>query len=119
MFFPTVWVKRYIRQHINGSLKYEEAPIFSDMVKAIPRVASFYVDPECITESVGASLMCMTRDTIFIFANKYRIVILGIFVQKFFFHEVRNNRTVKHSVFHQIGKNSANILAGFRQSKGF
>ena len=88
------------------------------MVEAIPRIASFYVDPECIAECVSASLVRMTRDTVFVFADKYRIVILRIFEEELLFYEVRNNRTVEHSVFNQICKNSTRILVGLRESEG-
>lgn len=80
MFLPPVRVKGDVRHHINGGLEDKEGPVSAQVVKAVLGDAALHIDPEGLAETVGAALVSMTRNTLFICANENRIVIFGVFI---------------------------------------
>jgi len=119
MFFPVFRVEGNIGQHINGSLEYIEAPIFSDMMKTVSWIATFDIDAERFTIAIGATFMCMARYAFSVNANEDGIVILSVFKKKFGLCKVCNDITIKISVFYEIRERSTHISIGSRKDKRF
>ena len=101
-----------------GSFEHIEAPICADVVEAVAGIAALHIEPEGFAEAVGAALVGMAGDAVFIRTHENRIVVIGVFIQQFLSCKVRHNAPVDIPVLDQIGIDPAHIGIGRRKDKG-
>ena len=77
-----------------------------------------YITPEGFAEAVGAALVGMAGDAVFIRTHENRIVVIGVFIQQLLSCKVRHNAPVDIPVLDQIGIDPAHIGIGRRKDKG-
>ena len=87
------------------------------MVKAVPRIAALYIQPERFTVAVGTPFVCVTGYALLICTNKYGVVVISIFVQELLLGKVCDHAPVDAPVLDQIGIDPAHILIGRWQHK--
>ena len=102
-----------------GSFEHIEAPICADVVEAVAGIAALHIEPEGFAEAVGAALVGMAGDAVFIRTHENRIVVIGVFIQQLLSGKVRHNAPVDIPVLDQIGIDPAHIGIGRRKDKGF
>ncbi len=66
---------------------------------------------------VGASLVGVTRNTVFIHANKDGVMVGRVLVDELFPSKGRKDVSVNAPAFDQIGKHAAHVLVGGRQDE--
>ena len=86
------------RHEVDGRFENEERAVRSAVVKAAARIAAFDADAEAASVAVGAALVGMTGDAVFIPSDKHRVVIRNILVVSLsrffvdFFHSLTSFR---------------------------
>ena len=118
MALPALRMERDVGEHIDGSFEHIEAPICADMVEAVTGIAALHIEPEGFAEAVGAALVGMAGDAVFIRTHENRIVVIGVFIQQLLSCKVRHNAPVDIPVLDQIGIDPAHIGIGRRKDKG-
>lgn len=118
MLLPPLQVEGDVGHHVDGGFKNKERPIPAQMVKTVPREAPFHIEPESLTETVGAAFVSMAGNTLFVRTNEYCVMILCVLVQ-----QTRPDKMTEHlrgdlSVLHQIGEHPAGVLVCRRQGEG-
>ena len=63
---PALRMERDVGEHIDGSFEHIEAPICADVVEAVAGIAALHIEPEGFAEAVGAALVGMAGDAVFI-----------------------------------------------------
>ena len=118
VFLPVLLMQRKIGQHINRGLKRIQPVAFPDVVKTVIGIATVYVALESAVR-VGASLMGMAGNPIFIDSHKDRIVIFRIFIEQASPDKGIHNLPIQKSSFQKIRINPPHILILFWKGKGF
>ena len=77
---PALRMERDVGEHIDGSFEHIEAPICADVVEAVAGIAALHIEPEGFAEAVGAALVGMAGDAVFIRTHENRIVVIGVFI---------------------------------------
>ena len=114
---PVLWVERDIGEQIDRSLKYIEPVTDTSPMETAPRVTALYIDAEGLACVMGASLVGMTGNAVFILPDEHGVGVFFIFV-----NESRMDEGVQHvsldvPFFEQVGIDTAHGVVGRRQFK--
>ena len=84
-------------------------------MEAAPRVAALYIDAEGLACVMGATLVGMTGNAVFILPDEHGVVVFFIFVDKPGVDEGVQHVTLDVPFFEQIGIDTAHGVVGRRQ----
>ena len=74
---PPAWIDRDKGQQINRSFKNIKPVTGSAMMKTVARIATGYIPFEALAKCVQSTLMCVTRNAVFVFPDEHGVVMLS------------------------------------------
>ena len=89
MALPVFRIQGEIGKQVDGSLKHIQVPIVSQVVKAVSRVAALYIELDGSSTAIGAALLCMTWNAVFVCPDEHGVVIFRILIERSRPREVR------------------------------
>lgn len=112
---PVFWVERDVGEQIDRSLKHIEPVTGTSPMEAAPRVTALYTDAEGLACVMGAALVGMTGNAVFILPDEHGVVVFFIFVDKPSVDEGVQHVTLDVPLLKQIGIDTAHGVVGRRQ----
>ncbi|MPM28369.1 hypothetical protein SDC9_74891 [bioreactor metagenome] len=104
-------------QHVDGCFEYKKGVALSDPMKAAARIAALHVTLVRLALGIGAALVRMPGNAVFIKADEHSVVIFLILVDQPLMGEERQRVPAYEPLLDQIGKYAAHVVVGVRQSE--
>ena len=106
-----------IGEKVDRGLKYIQVPIRPRVVKAVSRVTARHVEFEGLALTVGAALLRVTGNAVFICSDEHGVVIFRILIERSRPREVGDDIPVDVPLLHKVGIHPAHIVVGEWQRK--
>jgi len=119
VILPIFDVERNKGEHIYGSLKYVKYAALSVPVETVLRVAAFHISLIGFSLCIGASLMSVTGDAVFVKPYKHSVVVFVVLIDQFLMGKVRQYLAVYKTLLDKVRKHPAHVWTGLREFEIF
>ena len=117
MALPVFRIQGEIGKQVDGSLKHIQVPIVSQVVKTVACLAALHIELDGSSTAIGAALLCMTWNAVFVCPDEHGVVIFRILIERSRPCEMGDDIPVEVPLLHEVGIYPAHIVVGEWQRK--